>query len=126
MILAVLDSRGGVGVSTRDVYLNVAGGLKVGEPAADLAAAAALVSSFANVALPRDTVYFGEISLTGDIRPAPQAELRLKEAAKLGFTNAVVPQDTRVDGLGLKLKPVKDVGDLIAFAGAQAARAARK
>jgi DNA repair protein RadA/Sms len=126
MILAVLDSRGGVGVSTRDVYLNVAGGLKVGEPAADLAAAAALVSSFANVALPRDTVYFGEISLTGDIRPAPQAELRLKEAAKLGFTNAVVPQDTRADGLGLKLKPVKDVGDLIAFAGAQAARAARK
>jgi DNA repair protein RadA/Sms len=126
MILAVLDSRGGVGVSTRDVYLNVAGGLKIGEPAADLAAAAALVSSFAGVALPRDTVYFGEISLTGDIRPAPQAELRLKEAAKLGFSSAVVPQDTRAEGLGLKLKQVKDVGDLIAFAGAQAARAARK
>ena len=126
MILAVLDSRGGVGVSTRDVYLNVAGGLKIGEPAADLAAAAALVSSFAGVALPRDTVYFGEISLTGDIRPAPQAELRLKEAAKLGFSSAVVPQDTRAEGLGLKLKPVKDVGDLIAFAGAQAARAVRK
>jgi DNA repair protein RadA/Sms len=126
MILAVLDSRGGVGTSSRDVYLNVAGGLKIGEPAADLAAAAALISSFADVPLPRDTVYFGEISLTGDIRPAPQAELRLKEAAKLGFSSAVVPQDTKSDGAGLKLNPVKDVGDLIAFAGAQNARANRR
>jgi len=120
MILAVLDSRGGVNLSTSDVYLNVAGGLKVGEPAADLAAAAALVSSFAGVPLPRDTVYFGEISLTGDVRTSPQAELRLKEAAKLGFSSAVVPQDTH--GAGLKLNPVKDVGDLIAFAGAAAGR----
>ena len=118
MILAVLDSRGGVGVSAQDVYLNVAGGLKVGEPAADLAAAAALISSFAGIALPRDTVFFGEISLTGDIRTSPQAELRLKEAAKLGFTTAVVPRDTKADIPGLGLKPVKDVGDLIAFASA--------
>ena len=126
MILAVLEARCGLSFSTAEVYLNVAGGYRITDPAADLAAAAALVSSFAGVALPRDTVYFGEISLTGDIRPAPQAELRLKEAAKLGFSSAVVPQDTRAEGLGLKLKPVKDVGDLIAFAGAQAARAARK
>lgn len=122
MILAVLDSRGGVGVSAQDVYLNVAGGLKVGEPAADLAAAAALISSFVGTPLPRDTVFFGEISLTGDIRPAPQAELRLKEAAKLGFTTAVVPRDTRCDVPGLALRPVKDVGDLIAFASAGATR----
>jgi len=119
MILAVLDSRGGMGVSANDVYLNVAGGLKVGEPAADLAAAAALISSFAGIALPRDTVFFGEISLTGDVRPAPQAELRLKEAAKLGFSTAVVPADCRAGGM--KLNPIKDVGDLIAFAGARAA-----
>jgi DNA repair protein RadA/Sms len=122
MILAVLDSRGGMGIGSHDVYLNVAGGLKVGEPAADLAAAAALISSFAGIALPRDSVFFGEISLTGDIRPAPQAELRLKEAAKLGFSKAVVPQDTKVDSAGLALRPVKDVGDLIAFAGARIAR----
>jgi DNA repair protein RadA/Sms len=122
MILAVLDSRGGVGVNAQDVYLNVAGGLKVGEPAADLAAAAALISSFAGIALPRDTVFFGEISLTGDIRTCPQAELRLKEAAKLGFTTAVVPRDTKSEVPGLALKPVKDVGDLIGFAGAGAAR----
>jgi DNA repair protein RadA/Sms len=122
MILAVLDSRGGMGIGSHDVYLNVAGGLKVGEPAADLAAAAALISSFAGIALPRDTVFFGEISLTGDIRPAPQAELRLKEAAKLGFAKAVVPQDTKVDSAGLALRPVKDVGDLIAYAGARSGR----
>ncbi len=121
MILAVLDSRGGVGVSAQDVYLNVAGGLKVGEPAADLAAAAALISSFAGTPLPRDTVFFGEISLTGDIRPTPQGELRLKEAAKLGFTAAVVPKDTKADVPGLTLRPVKDVGDLIAVASAGAA-----
>jgi DNA repair protein RadA/Sms len=116
MILAVLDARGGLGVSTHDVYLNVAGGLKVAEPAADLAAAAALVSSFSGTPLPRDTVFFGEISLSGDIRPAPQAELRLKEAAKLGFSAAVVPEGTRAQGL--KLHSVKTVGDLVAFAGA--------
>ncbi len=94
MILAVLDARAGLGVSAHDVYLNVAGGLKVGEPAADLAAAAALLSSFTGRSLPRDCVFFGEISLSGDVRPAPQAELRLKEAVKLGFTRAIVPAGT--------------------------------
>ena len=121
MILAVLDARGGLGVSAHDVYLNVAGGLKVGEPAADLAAAAALISSFSGQALPRDTVFFGEISLSGDVRPAPQAELRLKEAAKLGFSTAVVPRETRVEASGIALRPVKDVGDLLALAGARRA-----
>ena len=127
MILAVLDARGGLGVSAHDVYLNVAGGLKVGEPAADLAAAAALISSFSGQALPRDTVFFGEISLSGDVRPAPQAELRLKEAAKLGFSTAVVPRETRADAAGLALRPIKDVGDLLALAGAgRPARAAAR
>jgi DNA repair protein RadA/Sms len=118
MILAVLDSRGGVAVTSQDVYLNVAGGLKVGEPAADLAAAAALISSYAGIALPRDTVFFGEISLTGEIRTSPQAELRLKEAVKLGFSTAVVPRDTKSDIPGLVLKVINDVGDLIAYCGA--------
>jgi len=116
MILAVLDARAGLGVSGHDVYLNVAGGLKVGEPAADLAAAAALVSSFAGRALPKDCVFFGEISLSGDARPAPQAELRLKEAAKLGFTTALIPTGTKAEGAGLTLQTVKDVGELAAFA----------
>jgi DNA repair protein RadA/Sms len=117
MLLAVLDARGGLGMSGHDVYLNVAGGLEVGEPAADLAAAAALISSFHGRPLPRDTVFFGEISLSGDVRPAPQAELRLKEAAKLGFKSAVVPAGTRVESGGVAVTEVKDVAELLALTG---------
>ena len=80
-----------------DVYLNVAGGLRISEPAADLAAAAALVSSLANAPLPADAVYFGEVSLSGAVRPVAQAPARLKEAAKLGFARAVVPEAARGD-----------------------------
>jgi len=115
MILAVLDARGGVGMSGHDVYLNVAGGLRIGEPAADLAAAAALLSSFHGHALPKDTVFFGEISLSGDIRPASQSELRLKEAAKLGFARAVVPAGTKSQGTAMALDTVRDIGDLLAL-----------
>jgi len=117
MILAVLDARAGVGISGADVYLNVAGGLKIAEPAADLAAAAALISSFGGEPLPRDCVFFGEISLSGDIRPVPQAELRLKEAAKLGFKSAYIPKGTKAEGSGLKLTEVNSVNDLLGFAG---------
>ena len=117
MILAVLDARAGLGVSAHDVYLNVAGGLKVGEPAADLAAAAALLSSFTGRPLPRDSVFFGEISLSGDVRPAPQAELRLKEAVKLGFTRAIVPAGTNVRVPGLELEAIKDVSELAGLVG---------
>src|SRR5215475_1976420 len=119
MILAVLDARAGVGIGAADVYLNIAGGLKIGEPAADLAAAAALVSSFGGEPLPRDCVFFGEISLSGDVRPAPQAELRLKEAAKLGFSSAIVPSGTRVEGNPLRLTEINDVAELISLAGAE-------
>ena len=121
MILAVLDARGGLGISGHDVYLNVAGGLKIGEPAADLAAAAALVSSLSGRPLPQDCVFFGEISLAGDVRPAPQAELRLKEAVKLGFSTAVVPPGTKIQNPGLKLREIADVGALVDFAGGGAA-----
>ena len=117
MILAVLDARAGLGITAHDVYLNVAGGLKIGEPAADLAAAAALVSSFSGRALPPDCVFFGEISLSGDVRPAPQAELRLKEAVKLGFKTAVVPLGTRMTSPGLVLREIADVAALADFAG---------
>jgi DNA repair protein RadA/Sms len=118
MILAVLDARGGLGMGGHDVYLNVAGGLKVSEPAADLASAAALISSFHGRACPKDTVFFGEISLSGDVRPAPQAELRLREAAKLGFSRAVVPAGTKVDGAGVRLTEVGDIAELLALVGA--------
>jgi DNA repair protein RadA/Sms len=116
MILAVLDARAGVGIGGSDVYLNIAGGLKISEPACDLAAAAALVSSVGGQPLPKDSVFFGEISLSGDIRPVPQAESRLKEAAKLGFKQAFIPKGTRVDGAGLTLNEMTSVADLLVFA----------
>src|SRR5471030_3237276 len=121
MILAVLDARAGVGIGASDVYLNVAGGLKIGEPAADLAAAAALVSSFGGEPLPRDCVFFGEISLSGDIRPVPQADARLKEAAKLGFKTAFVPAGTKslaslAAATGLALTEINNVAELLRFA----------
>ena len=92
MILAVLETRCGLGFGGRDVYLNVAGGLKISEPAADLAVAAALISAMFDTALPEDCVAFGEIALSGDIRPVSRADARLKEAEKLGFAQAFMPR----------------------------------
>ncbi|MEO1550994.1 MAG: DNA repair protein RadA [Pseudomonadota bacterium] len=94
-ILAVLEARCGIAFSGQDVYLNVAGGLRVTEPAADLAVAAALISARYDRALPADAVCFGEISLSGGLRPAAQTETRLNEAAKLGFGRAFSPVSTK-------------------------------
>ncbi|MCB1363142.1 MAG: DNA repair protein RadA [Rhodobacteraceae bacterium] len=110
MILAVLEARCAIPFAGLDVYLNVAGGLKIGEPAADLAVAAALLSAREDVALPAETVIFGEISLSGALRPAPQTENRLKEARKLGFTAAIAPAGGKaVAGGGLKLMQLADL-----------------
>ncbi|RKF15205.1 DNA repair protein RadA [Roseovarius spongiae] len=115
MILAVLESRCGIPFAGMDVYLNVAGGMKIGEPAADLAVAAALLGAREDTPLPADTVVFGEISLSGALRPAPQTENRLKEARKLGFTSAIVPKGGKPGGAtGLNLT---HVDDLTAFVG---------
>ncbi|WP_027486061.1 DNA repair protein RadA [Allorhizobium undicola] len=91
MVLAVLEAHCGVRLGQHDVYLNIAGGYRITEPAADIAIAAALVSSLAGVALPADRVYFGEVSLSGAVRPVSQTAQRLKEAEKLGFSGAVLP-----------------------------------
>jgi len=91
MLLAVLDARCDLALSGNDVYLNVAGGLRITEPAADLAVAAALLSSAHDEPLPEGLVVFGEIGLSGEVRPVSQTDARLKEAAKLGFTRALVP-----------------------------------
>jgi DNA repair protein RadA/Sms len=91
MIIAVLETRAGLSLAGNDVYLNVAGGLRVNEPAADLAVAAALISSHLNIPVPPHVVLFGEVSLSGTIRRVSQADARLKEAGKLGFHGAVVP-----------------------------------
>ena len=97
MILAVLEARCGIPFAGLDVYLNVAGGLRVNEPAADLAVAAALLSAREDVSLPANTVVFGEISLSGQVRPVGQTDARLKEAEKLGFGAAIVPEGAKVD-----------------------------
>ena len=91
MLLAVLEARAGLSFAGQDVYLNVAGGLRINEPAADLAAAAALVSSLSGVAIPRHSVHFGEVSLSGAISATPLMSPRLKEAQKLGFRRPCCP-----------------------------------
>jgi DNA repair protein RadA/Sms len=98
MVLAVLEAHAGVKLGQYDIYLNVAGGLRVGEPAADVAAAAALVSSLSGMSLAADSVFFGEIALSGTIRPVAHGLARLKEAAKLGFCRATIPQGRPENG----------------------------
>jgi DNA repair protein RadA/Sms len=116
MVLAVLEARVGLRFSGNDVYLNVAGGLRIGEPAADLAVAAALVSSLTGRPAPRDSVVFGEIGLSGEVRPVARADARLKEAGKLGFRQAIAP---RIRGGGpvakLRLREISDLGELVAL-----------
>ena len=114
-ILAVLESRCGIPFAGLDVFLNVAGGLRVSEPAADLAVAGALLSAREDVAIPPDMVLFGEISLSGALRPVGQTENRLKEASKLGFQQATVPSRSKTGGgEGMKLR---EMSDLTAFVG---------
>ncbi|MRX51723.1 DNA repair protein RadA [Paracoccus sp. S-4012] len=96
-ILAVLEARCAIPFAGLDVFLNVAGGMRVTEPAADLAIAAALLSAREDVALPPEAVCFGEVSLSGALRPVAQAENRLKEARKLGFSRAIVPEAQKVE-----------------------------
>mmetsp|Transcript_23718 Transcript_23718/g.42399 ORF Transcript_23718/g.42399 Transcript_23718/m.42399 type:complete len:455 (-) Transcript_23718:344-1708(-) len=115
MILAVLEARCGIPFAGLDVYLNVAGGMKINEPAADLAVAAALLSAREDSALPADTVVFGEISLSGALRPAPQTENRLKEAQKLGFASAIAPKGGKA--LGASGMALQQMSDLTGFVG---------
>ena len=126
MVLAVLEAHCGVKLSGHDVYLNVAGGLRIQEPAADLAAAAALVSSLTNAPLPADAVYFGEVSLSGAVRPVSQLPARLKEAAKLGFARAVLPESSRGDGAGDAGLSLNSVGSLVSLVSEIAAKGTKR
>ena len=114
-ILAVLEARCGIPFAGLDVFLNGAGGMRVSEPAADLAIAGALLSAREDVAIPPDMVLFGEISLSGALRPASQTENRLKEASKLGFSQATLPSRSKLgpsEGMRVRQMP-----DLTAFVG---------
>jgi len=117
MILAVLETRCGLALGGQDVYLNVAGGLRITEPAADLAVAAALVSAFRDIPFPQDAVIFGEIGLSGEVRAVSQRDARLKEAAKLGFAEAIVPQarKSKKGSSALSLETVRHLTELSAL-----------
>ena len=120
MVLAVLEARCGVSLVGRDVYLNVAGGLRISETAADLAVAAALVSASLDQPLAADTVIFGEIGLSGEVRSVSQADLRVKEAAKLGFEAAWAPPQRRkrppkdtADSVKLRISEMRKLQDMV-------------
>jgi DNA repair protein RadA/Sms len=119
MLLAVLETRCGLRLNAADVYLNIAGGLRVGEPAADLAVAAALASAASDRPTSPGTVYFGEVGLSGEVRQVAQAEARLKEAAKLGFDAACLPRRVARGSRplaapeGLRLDEVGHLSDLV-------------
>ena len=112
MILAVLEARCGLSFSTCEVYLNIAGGYRVQDPAADLAVAAALISALSERPVPADAVAFGEIALSGEVRPVAHAALRMKEAAKLGFDRALAPAMAKDDS-GIAVTGFRTLGALV-------------
>ncbi len=115
MIMAVLQTRCGMKFGDKEVYLNVAGGMRVSEPAADLAVAAALISALANIPIAGQTVIFGEVGLSGEVRPVGQSDARLREAEKLGFSNAIAPIDTKNTSKNFILKEIKYITQLRDF-----------
>lgn len=126
MVLAVLEAHAGLRLGSHDVFLNVAGGLRIQEPAADIAVAAALVSSFANAVLPMDSVFFGEMSLSGSVRPVAHAGLRMKESARLGFARAIGPAGPKeqADG-GIALNGLTSLDSLVADIASRGSRVNR-
>jgi DNA repair protein RadA/Sms len=113
MILAVLEARCGLSFSTAEVYLNVAGGYRITDPAADLAVAAALVSALAERPVPANAVAFGEVALSGELRPVAHAAIRLKESAKLGFERALVPGAGAIEGGSITPSRFPTLGRLV-------------
>jgi DNA repair protein RadA/Sms len=131
MVMAVLDARCGLAIGANDVYLNVAGGLKIAEPAADLAVAAALVSALTGNPVPAGSVVFGEIGLSGEIRPVSQGDARLKEAGKLGFERALAPArrhraaSGNAQG-GIQVREIGHLQELVAMFDPETARSAKR
>ena len=117
MLLAVLHRHAGIACYDQDVFVNAVGGVRISEPAADLAVLLAVVSSLTNRALPNKLAVFGEVGLAGEVRPAPRGQERLREAAKLGFTQAIIPKANqpkqRLDGV--EIFAVDRVGEAIAL-----------
>lgn len=113
MILAVLEARCGMSLSSAEVYLNIAGGYRLTDPAADLAVAAAIISAWSEKEVPATGIAFGEIALSGEIRPVSHANLRMKEAAKLGFDQAWVPAGMERENGGMKTQTFRTLGQFV-------------
>ncbi len=122
MIVAVLETRCGISLSSHDIFLNIAGGIRIQDPAADLAVAAALISALSDQTLPADTVFLGEIGLAGEIRHVAQSDIRMKEAAKLGFKTAVIPKGGKKSSGKAAIKTyelghIRELTDFLGIAG---------
>jgi DNA repair protein RadA/Sms len=117
LLLAVLERKGGGNFAQHDIYVNIAGGLSIDEPALDLGIVAAVLSSQRNVALPFDIALFGEVGLLGEIRSVSQADLRAREAAALGFKRIIVPQsnaaEIRTDIDVIPVRRIEDFGEIL-------------
>jgi DNA repair protein RadA/Sms len=119
MLLAVFETRCGLRVGSRDVYLAVTGGYRIAEPAGDLAAAAALASSLFDKPVPEGSVFFGEVALSGAIRPVGRIEPRLREAARLGFSRAYAPPGAPDSVDGMAVHAVSRLEDLVTALGGE-------
>jgi DNA repair protein RadA/Sms len=116
LLLAVMDKRAGLNLATDDVFVNVAGGMTIDEPAADLAIVAAVASSLRNRAIPSDIVVFGEIGLAGEVRSTTQAAMRAREASQLGFRRCLMPDRSLAPAdapPGLEIVGVRTVGEAL-------------
>ena len=118
MLLGVLHRHGGLALYDQDIFINIVGGVKVLETASDLAVIAAMVSSFRDQPFPADTVIFGEVGLVGEIRPVPNGEQRVMEAAKHGFRRVLLPKGNmprKTQSAGIEMIPMQKVSDLIDY-----------
>ncbi len=115
LLMAVLEKRAGIQLSDCDAYVNVAGGMRITEPALDLAVVTAILSSYKNAALDNKTILFGEVGLTGEIRAVNMAEQRVAEAAKMGFELCILPQANKehIKGKGIRLIGVRNIGEVL-------------
>jgi len=127
MIVAVLEKRARVDLRTADVYVNVAGGIRIQEPAADLPVALAIAGSLRSLALPPETVVIGELGLAGEIRRVGRMDRRLQEAARRGFVRAIVPRGATAGPPGIELVEVRELAEAVEafFPGREAVHAAR-
>jgi DNA repair protein RadA/Sms len=117
MLLAVLERRARISLAGHEVYASVVGGVKLGEPAADLGLCLALVSAISNIPLPADLVVMGEVGLAGEVRQVGHLGQRLNEAARLGFMQAIVPASAPDINVGIKVKRASTLNEAIALAG---------